>query len=220
MNTLSIRWWGQACFTIGDGTRTVLVDPFPTDFGYTPPDIEPQVVLVTHEHRDHNAVDAVKGTPVVLRGPGPHEAAGLSILGVAGFHDGEQGAKRGQDTIFVWEMAGMKLVHVGDLGALLTPEQIAALAPPVDVLMIPVGGYYTIDAAQAVQVIEQLQARVVLPMHVKTAAMPKLPIAPVDDFLKAVPHEWEVQRPTATTLTLQQSGLPATGRWVIALPYE
>jgi len=220
MATLTIRWWGQACFTISDGTRTVLVDPFPADFGYKVPDIEPQVVLVTHEHRDHNAVDAVKGQPTVLLGPGPHPAAGLSILGVAAFHDAEHGAKRGPDTIFAWEMAGLKLVHLGDLGHVLTDEQIAAIGPPVDVLMIPVGGYYTIDATQAVQVSEQLRARIILPMHVRTEALARLPIAPVDDFLQALPQGWELQQPTAPTLTLKHDDVPTAGCRVIVLPYE
>lgn len=220
MGTLTIRWWGQACFSISDGTRTVLADPFPADFGYKVPEVEAQVVLVTHEHRDHNAVDTVRGNPAVLRGPGRHEAAGLSILGVPAFHDAEHGAKRGPNTLFTWEMAGLKLAHVGDLGHVLTDEQVVALAAPVDVLMIPVGGYYTIDAVQAVQVARQLQARVILPMHVKTAALSRLPIAVVDDFLQALPQGWELQRPTTPTLTLKREDVPATGCRVIALPYE
>jgi L-ascorbate metabolism protein UlaG (beta-lactamase superfamily) len=197
-----------------------VTDPFPADFGYQPPDVPAQVVLVSHEHRDHNATEVVQGQPTALRGAGPHEAAGQSFLGVASFHDNDGGQKRGPNTIFVWEMAGLKLVHVGDLGALLTPEQIAAIAPPVEVLMIPVGGYYTIDAAQAVQVAEQLQARVILPMHVKTAALSRLPVAPVDDFLKVLPQGWELQQPTATTLSLKRDDVPTAGHRVIALPYE
>jgi len=220
VETLSIRWWGQACFTIGDGATTVLTDPFPADFGYHTPSLAPQVVLVSHEHHDHNAVETAPGKPVVVRGVGPHEAAGISFRGVAACHDAEHGKERGPNTIFAWEMAGLKLVHLGDLGHLLTDEQITAIGPPVDVLMIPVGGFYTIDAAQAVQVAEQLQARVILPMHVRTAAMSRLPIAPADDFLKALPAGWEVQRPTTPTLTLSRADLPATGRRVVALPYQ
>ncbi len=220
VDTLTIRWWGQACFSISDGERTVINDPFPADFGYQPPDIPAQVVLVSHEHRDHNAVEVVAGSPTVVRGPGPHAAAGLNILGVAAFHDAEHGARRGPNTLFVWEMAGLKLAHLGDLGHLLTDEQVAAIAPPVDILMIPVGGYYTIDAAQAVQVAQQLQARIILPMHVKTAAVPRLPIAPVDDFLRALPEGWQLQQPTTPTLTLKREDVPTAGHRVIALPYE
>lgn len=220
MESLAIRWWGHACFSLSDGSRTVLVDPFPADFGYKPPDVEPQVVLVSHEHFDHNAVSTVRGQPIVIRTPGEHEAAGLRFRGVTSFHDDKQGAQRGTNTMYVWQMAGLKLVHVGDLGTELTPEQIAAIGTPVDVLMIPVGGFYTIDAAQAVRVAQQLQARLILPMHVKTKAQARLPIAPVEDFIKALPEGWEVQRPTEPVLSLRAEDVPKERPRVIVLPYE
>lgn len=217
---VTFRWWGQACFSLTDNQGlTVLVDPFPKDFGYASPTAEPKVVLVTHEHHDHNAVDNVRGTPTVLRGPGEHEAAGLKFRGVAAKHDEQGGSQRGDDTIFVWEMAGIKVAHVGDLGHVLSEEQAAAIGP-VDALMIPVGGYYTIDAAEAVQVARQLQARVVLPMHYKTAAIPRFPVAALEDCLPAFPSEWRLERPETVEWTLKADELPGEQVRVVVLRYE
>lgn len=220
MGTITIRWWGQACFSISDGVHTAIADPFPADFGYKPPDVPAQVVLVSHEHRDHNGVEAVQGEPTVLRGAGAHEAAGMSFLGVAGFHDDKSGGQRGPNTIFVWGMGGQQLVHLGDLGAPLTKEQLAAIGP-VDVVMIPVGGYYTIDAQQAVEVVERLGAPIVLPMHYKTPALERLPIATVDDFVKAAEAKgWQVDRPKEPLFTLRPEDRPAEGHRVVVLAYE
>lgn len=220
MGSAAIRWWGQACFSISDGVHTVIADPFPADFGYKPPDMPAQVVLVSHEHRDHNGVEAVQGNPTVIRGPGTHAAAGLSFLGIASHHDDQGGGQRGPNTIFVWQMARWRLAHLGDLGAPLTDEQVAAIGP-VDVVMVPVGGYYTIDASQAAAVVDQLDTPIVLPMHYKTEAMPRLPIANVDDFVTvAEGRGWQIERPQDPWLRLAPEHRPATGRRVIVLPYE
>lgn len=218
--TVTFRWWGQACFSLTDNAGlTVLVDPFPNDFGYASPTAQPQVVLITHEHRDHNAVGNVLGTPTVVRGPGEHEKAGVRFRGLAAKHDDQGGGQRGDDTIFVWEMAGIKVAHVGDLGHLLNDEQVKAIGP-VDALMIPVGGYYTIDAAEAVEVAKQLQARVVLPMHYKTAAIPQFPVAPLEDCLPAFPSEWRIERPESPNWTLRAEELPGEQVRVVVLRYE
>jgi len=220
MNTgVTVRWWGQACFsTTADGT-CVLNDPFPADFGYAQPACEPQIVLVSHEHRDHNAVENVKGEFQVVRGVGAHEAAGMTFTGVATWHDDQQGAKRGPNTVFVWEMGGLRLAHLGDLGHLLSEEQIRQIAP-VDLIMIPVGGNYTIDGAQAVRVAEQLSAKVVIPMHVRTPAIPDFPVATVAEFLAVVPDTWQVEQPDSTSVALTPADLPAAGTRVVALKYE
>jgi len=204
--------------TAPDGT-CVVVDPFPADFGYKPPTVEAQVCLVTHEHRDHNAVDALRGDPVVLRGPGRHQAAGLEFLGIATYHDDQQGAKRGPNTVFVWTMGGMRLAHLGDLGHPLTAQQREQVGP-VDVLMIPVGGFYTLEPAEAVEVAKALATKVVLPMHYKTPALERLPIATAEDFLGLIPAEWKVERPDACVLNLREDDLPAGGTRVVLLAYE
>ncbi len=217
---LTFRWWGQACFSVTDDQGlTVLVDPFPKDFGYEAPTVEPKIVLVTHEHRDHNGVDNVLGSPTVFRGSGEHEAEGLLIKGVAAKHDDQDGSQRGENTLFVWEMAGIRVLHVGDLGHVLTDEQLEAIGP-VDAVMIPVGGYYTIDAAEAVEVARQLKVRVMLPMHYKTAAKPDLPIAPLEDILPVFPEEWKLEQPEEPAWTLRADELPGEQVRVVVLKYE
>ena len=218
--TVTVRWWGQACMSVTteDG-KCVVIDPFPEGFGYAAPTVEPVVCLVSHEHRDHNAVENLKGEPQVIRGVGKHEAAGFSFLGVRTYHDDQQGAKRGPNTVFVWEMGGLRLAHLGDLGHLLTEEQLRQIGR-ADVIMIPVGGYYTIDAGQAIKVAKQLSAKVVLPMHYKTPAVPSLPIAGIDEFIKAMPEDWKLEKPDTTSVTLTSDEVLKAGTRAIVLKLQ
>jgi L-ascorbate metabolism protein UlaG (beta-lactamase superfamily) len=217
---VAIRWWGHACFSITDREGTcVMTDPFPEGYGYPRPGAAPQVCLITHEHRDHNGIENVLGHPIALRGTGMHETAGLRFKGVATYHDSQQGAARGPNTVFVWKMGGLRIAHLGDLGHVLTEEQMEALGR-VDVLMVPVGGFYTIDAPQAVQVIRRLEARIVLPMHYKTPAIPKSPVAPIDALLTAIPATWKVEKPAAAAFEVHPADLPGETVRVIVLKYE
>ncbi len=221
--TVTVRWWGQACFTVTseeEGGATVLTDPFSESpgFNYAFPDLEPDVCLVSHDHGDHNAVDRVAGAPAVFRGAGEHQAADLTFIGVATFHDEQEGAARGDNLVFVWEMAGMRFCHLGDLGHVLTEDQVQAIGE-VDVLMAPVGGIFTIDAAKAVQVGQQLHARIFIPMHYRTDAI-AIPLASVDDFLQSVPAEWTIEQPGESSVALGAAELPADGTRVVVLGYE
>jgi len=179
---LSVQWLGHACFlvTSSDGTR-VLTDPFDESVGYPVPAVQADVVSVSHSHFDHSSVSVVKGSPEVVRNAGESNAAGISFLGVSSYHDDARGGKRGQNVIFVWEMDGMRLAHLGDLGHVLTDDQVAKMGK-VDILFIPVGGSFTIDAKQATKTVEQLSPKLVFPMHYKTDAI-NFPIADVDEFL-------------------------------------
>ena len=180
---IKVQWFGHACFLItsSDGKR-VLTDPFNPGIGYTVPSVETDVVIVTHSHSDHNNVSAAKGDPEVVKTEGESSAAGISFLGVSSFHDDVGGAKRGKNIIFVWEMDGLRLAHLGDLGQPeLTADQVAEIGK-VDLIFIPVGGNYTIDAKQATKVMEQLSPKLVFPMHSQTDVA-NLPIASVDGFL-------------------------------------
>jgi L-ascorbate metabolism protein UlaG (beta-lactamase superfamily) len=180
---MKVQWFGHACFLITstDGKR-VLTDPFNASVGYPVPSVETDVVLVSHSHGDHNNTAAAKGNPKIVRTEGENSAAGISFLGVSSFHDEVGGAKRGKNIIFVWEMDGIHLAHLGDLGQPeLTADQVAEIGK-VDIIFIPVGGNYTIDAKQATRVMEQLSPKLVFPMHYKTDVV-NLPIASVDGFL-------------------------------------
>jgi len=213
---ITIQYWGQSCLSITDQNNlNLLTDPFPASFGYAMPTVQPQICLVSHDHYDHNAVDTVKGDPQVIREGGQHEVKGITIKGVSTFHDSEGGKKRGNNLVFAWQMDGIHLAHLGDLGHVLTEQQVEQIGE-VDVLMVPVGGFYTIDAAQAVQVAEQLKAKIVIPMHFKTSAI-SLPIAPVDEFLKSVPKEWQVKQPKSSSVTIAQSDLDTSQVSVVVL---
>jgi L-ascorbate metabolism protein UlaG (beta-lactamase superfamily) len=183
---MKFKWYGHAAFgiTTGDGVR-ICTDPYiPGSFdggiAYDPIADACDVVLQSHDHDDHAGAADLAGDPTVVKGDGEHEAAGLRFVGTPTFHDESGGGERGPNTVFTFEADGMKVAFLGDLGHVLTDEQAAAIGP-VDVLLAPVGGFFTIDAAAATKVAEQLGARVVIPMHYKTPAC-GFPIAPVEDF--------------------------------------
>jgi L-ascorbate metabolism protein UlaG (beta-lactamase superfamily) len=195
----TVRWFGQSAFlvTTPGGTR-VLMDPIPADLGYVlPPPVEAHVVTISHEHFDHTNVAMAAGTPEVIRGLTADKngwekvdrtIGDVHVRTVGVYHDGSLGKERGLNAVFVLEFAGWRVAHLGDLGHLLTAEQIAAIGP-LDVLLIPVGGTFTIDADAATKVVAQLRPRTtIIPMHYKTPALkPDLPLAPVDAFLTGKP---------------------------------
>ena len=210
---MKVSWLGHACFEIVDsrGTR-IVTDPFDETVGYEVPRIKADVVLVSHDHHDHNNVKAIRGDPQVVRGPGKHLAAGIEFRGVPTFHDEERGKLRGRNTIFCFVVDGLRVCHLGDLGHLLGEDDLRAMGE-VDVLMIPVGGVYTIDADGAKRVIEQIRPRLVFPMHFRSE---EFDVAPVDLFLEGL----EVERP-GRSVSLAREDLPAAraGWRVVLLDY-
>ena len=212
-----VRWLGQSCFLITSkaGVR-LLTDPYNPHIGYQPIKQRADVVTVSHEHFDHNATDQVLGRFEVVRGSGTRKIDGITVTGVPASHGrSPEGQSLGADTIFVIEVDGLRICHLGDLGTLLSLQQVKEIGR-VDVLLIPVGGYYAIDAAQAWKVVGQLDPKVVIPMHYKTAAnaaqIPQL--AGVEPFLQGRKN---VQR--AAALSLTPATLPKTTT-VFVLSYE
>jgi L-ascorbate metabolism protein UlaG (beta-lactamase superfamily) len=187
---MTLTWLGQSMFTLNvPGGPNIMIDPVGASVGYkvTPMD-GIDAVTVSHEHADHNNVALATGSPKILRGLANNDWAkvdetvkGVRIRDVNTFHDDTQGSARGKNAVFVYEANGMRIVHLGDLGHQLSADQVKEIGP-VDVLIIPVGGFYTIDAAGATLVVDALKPKVVIPMHYKTPAV-SLPIAPVDNFL-------------------------------------
>lgn len=215
-----VQWFGQSFFqfTASNGTR-VVIDPFDnTYFNYPiPKDLTADVLLVTHEHNDHRNVGIIGGTPLVCRsqkGVGKFERKGVTVIGTAAFHDENHGAERGPDTIYSLMIDGVRFCHVGDLGCLLTDEQIKNIGP-VDVLLLPVGGFFTLDTAKLDKLVTQLNPRVVVPMHFKTRYTPKLPIAAVDDFLRGKSN---VKQLGSAAFTIGKADLPARQEiWVLEI---
>ena len=163
-----INWFGQACFKI-QGDKTVLVtDPFAAAYGLKVPRLAADIVTVSHDHADHNNIAAVRAVtgdqPFIINQPGEYEIKNTFVYGISAFHDDEEGIERGPNIIYRIEMDGITLVHLGDLGHALTNGQIEKLEG-TDILLIPIGGVYTIDTAQATKLISQLEPRIVIPMH-------------------------------------------------------
>ncbi len=187
--TTALRWLGQSCFVITSksGLR-ILTDPFSPQVGYPPIKQAADIVTVSHEHFDHNATNQVQGTFPVLRGAGEKQVKGITITGVKASHGSSPDGKAlGPDTIFVIEVDGLRICHLGDLGTLLSPAQIKQIGR-VDVLLIPVGGYYTIDGKKAWQVIAQLKPRIVVPMHYKTRVVKIKELSGLGPFLQGRPN--------------------------------
>ena len=205
---MKITWFGQAFFDIqsGAGGMRVITDPYGQGIGYkVPRDLSADVVTVSHQHQDHNNVSAIAGHPKILQTSGPSAVKGISFLGVPTFHDAEGGKKRGPNVVFTFSLDGIRITHLGDLGHILTPQQVAPLKN-TDILLIPVGGTYTLDAGEAIQVIEQLQPKMVIPMHYRLPGL-IYPLALVDDFLQAVKATTYLSS-AHTTLEIAKSSLP------------
>ena len=185
-----ITWAGQSCFQISvsnfkDSQADIVIDPFDDKTGLKLPNLSADVLLVTHDHHDHNNVKGVKGDPFLIKGPGEYEVKGVFIQGIPSFHDDQEGKERGDNTIYTIEVEGMRICHLGDLGQKqLTDDQLDKIGT-VDILMIPVGGTYTISATEAPKIIGQIDPKIVIPMHF---GLPKLKtdLEDVGKFLKAM----------------------------------
>jgi L-ascorbate metabolism protein UlaG (beta-lactamase superfamily) len=220
---ITIRYFGQAFFliTTPEGTR-IAIDPY-GQIGYPLPAVEGDLVLVTHEHGDHNNIGLVRGTPRVLRGLAAGAAdwnriyeriGAVLVYSVPAFHDNEQGTTpRGLTAMFVIEAGGLRIAHLGDLGQVaLSDGQVRAMGA-VDILMVPVGdGPFTIGAAEATRVAAQLRPKVIIPMHYKTAATDRLPLVDEQQFLAG---KQNVRRLGSSTLTISRDQLPAASQIVV-----
>ena len=167
---MKIRWLGQSCFrlTAENGTKIVM-DPHKL-FCYKPPEVEANIVTVSHNHGDHNNIGAVKGDFVLLKDPGVFSEEGIDIKGVSTFHDNVSGAKRGKNIVYNFRIDGLNVCHCGDLGHVLSPEQINEIGN-VDILLLPAGGNVTLDISDAVEIMKQLNPAIVIPMHYRTEVM-------------------------------------------------
>ena len=187
---MQIFWHGQSCFQIisnqrKNGQVNIVIDPYSEDIGLKVPKLEADVLLVSHQHHDHNNVKAVGGNPFLIQWPGEYEIKEVFVQGIPAFHDSSSGKERGTNTIYTIEAEDLKLCHLGDLGQKeLTPEQIEKIGG-VDILMIPVGGVFTISAKEAVKIMSQIEPSIIIPMHYQ---LPKLRIKldGIDKFFKVM----------------------------------
>jgi L-ascorbate metabolism protein UlaG (beta-lactamase superfamily) len=187
---MQIIWHGQSCFQIissqGKNNHVnIVIDPYSEDIGLKVPKLEADILLVSHGHHDHNNVKAVGGNPFLVSGPGEYEIKEVFIQGIPAFHDSSSGKERGVNTIYTIEAEELRICHLGDLGQKeLTPEQIDKIGQ-VDILMIPVGGVYTISAKEAVKIMSQIEPNIIIPMHYQLPKL-KLKLDGLDKFLKTM----------------------------------
>lgn len=213
---MRVKWLGHACFLITsrDGLR-VITDPYAVGGGinYSPIKETADVISVSHGHDDHSNVSVIKGKHEVVKSDGIKVAKGIRFKGVATYHDEAQGEQRGINTIFCFAIDDMRLCHLGDLGHVLNREQVSEIGA-VDILFVPVGGFFTIDASAASQVCDQLGPKVIIPMHFRT---PKCayPIAGVEDFLKGKEN---VRRIENSEVDFEREKLPAATEIVLLRP--
>ena len=211
---MKIKWLGHSCFllTAEDGVK-VLTDPFDSTVGYAVPQVAADIVSISHDHFDHNYTAAVPGNYYLVNKSGHFSHKGIEISGIAVFHDDKNGAQRGNNIIYKFIIDGVHICHCGDLGHILTREQAQAIGP-VDVLLVPVGGFYTIGPEQAAEVTKMLQPAITIPMHFKTKAI-QFPIEGVENFLQIMGGV-RLNRQEAEYDKASISQAPA----VIALDYE
>lgn len=182
-----ITYHGHAQFLLetASGYR-VLTDPFDPKVPWPFKRVKADLVTISHEHADHKHLEKVDGEPQVIRGLGMQKLPnGIRVTGLPSFHDDAQGAKRGENTIMLIEADRLRLAHLGDLGAVPRPEVIEALED-LDILFVPVGGTYTLDAAQAAELMHLLRPRVIIPMHFKKGEQGFQNIGSAEDFLAAM----------------------------------
>jgi L-ascorbate metabolism protein UlaG (beta-lactamase superfamily) len=212
---MKVKWLGQAAFLItSDDGAKVITDPYQSgQFGLDYGKIEDaaDIVVVSHEHADHNYVQGVPGSPQVVKGAGKHQVKGIEFKGIASYHDDSDGSQRGPNNVFCFTVNGIKICHLGDLGHELSDQQQAEIGE-VDVLLLPMAGTFTIDAATADRVVDRIKPRVVIPMHFKTGKCPSFPVTDVEPFLTGKKN---VKRMDTTEVEFKQGQLPTATEIVV-----
>ncbi len=183
---MTITWLGHSCFRIETKEGSVLIDPFSKEIGLRPPRVKEDILLLTHRHYDHAGVDEVSPETFVIDGPGEYERKGIQVRGILSYHDRIQGAERGLNTIYVITAEDLTVCHLGDLGQeKLSDEQIDGIGD-ADILMVPVGGTVTLGPKDAVEVVSQLEPKIVIPMHFKASGVTIEGLESVEKFVKEI----------------------------------
>lgn len=216
---MEITWFGQSCFLIKSKQIRIVTDPFSPEIGLRlPSKLKADIVTISHEHFDHNYVDSISPTsdeqkPFIIREPGEYEIQNIEIVGVATFHDNQKGNLRGRNIVYTFHLEEMGLCHLGDLGHTLSDEELEMLNQ-IDILLVPTGGNYTINAKKAVEVVNQIEPKIIIPMHYQIEGLaPSIQLDPIDDFLK----EMGVEATPLDSLKISKAELPEEERKVVIL---
>jgi L-ascorbate metabolism protein UlaG (beta-lactamase superfamily) len=208
---VELTWFGHSCFRLRGREATVITDPPAAALGYAPGRLQADIVTISHQHPGHNNAEFCAPPCRVISGPGEYEAAGVFITGVAAYHDAQEGKERGKNTVFAIAIDDVTVGHLGDLGHPLSAQLIEALGN-VDVLLVPVGGQSTIDAAKAAELVAALEVKLVIPMHYRTNAAHTAELAPVERFLKEMGR---AESAPQAKLNISRSSLPAETQVVV-----
>ncbi len=207
---MEINWLGHSCFLIRGKEKTIIADPYHPDLGYRLGEPEADIVTVSHFHPGHSYIAGVANEPKLIKSPGEYEIGGTFITGVATFHDNRKGDLRGKNTIYIIEMDGITLCHLGDLGHPLDPHLIEEIGD-VDILFLPVGELSTMPIDTAVEIVRQLEPHIIIPMHYKTEAFTG-DLSPVDKFLDKMRIRELEARPK---LSITSSSLPSSTQTIV-----
>ncbi len=210
-----ITWQGHSCFKIqdkiGSDGITLVTDPYDKKIGLKPPNFEADIVTVSHNHFDHNNISSLRGNPFVIDRAGEYDVKGILVEGIDSYHDEKEGKERGKNIMYRFVVDNINIAHLGDLGHPLSNGQLEKLAG-IDILLIPVGGNYTIDAKQAVSVISQIQPRIIIPMHYKIKDL-NVDIDGVEKFVK----ELGIKPTEEEKLKINKKDLPSEDMELIIL---
>lgn len=211
---MDIKWYGHSCFRLKDRSSIAFTDPFPiTGLGYNRPKSKADIITLSHEHPNHASLEGFTGKPYVISRPGEYEVSNIFVTAIRTYHDAQKGAERGYNNVMLFQFDDISICHLGDLGHILSQEEVEKLSE-VDVLLVPVGGGSTLNAGQAAEVISLIEPYIVIPMHYQTPAYPE-ELEPVEKFLK----EMGVTSPsTVDELRLTRSSLPEETQ-VVMLTY-
>lgn len=213
---MKIKYLGHACFkiTTNKGIR-IMTDPFDETVGYEVPKDEVDIVTTSHEHFDHNYIEGPTGDFEVVNKVGNFYVKDIPITGIATYHDKEQGSKRGSNVVYIFTIGDLKVCHLGDLGHIPDSKQLDAIGE-IDVLMIPVGGIYTIDAEEAKDVVDLIKPKIIIPMHYKTDDL-KFELGSLDDFTKYFDN---VEKINSQEVEINKYTISDAGMKVIVLNYK
>ncbi len=217
---MEITYIGHSCFKIKGKELTLVIDPYdPAQLGIKLPKLEADVVLVSHDHFDHNYVKGVNGYSLLISGQGEYEKQGMFVYGIETFHDDKEGKERGGNVMYAIELDGFTILHTGDLGHELSTETLEKI-PNIDVLMVPVGGVYTIDAEKAVKVISDTEPGIVIPMHYSEKGSKNADLlAPLDKFLDEMGVEGNGKTKTMEKLKISsRNDIPSETEVIVLEP--
>lgn len=192
---MKITWLGHSSFLIKDlKGRLILTDPFNNQVGYETYKDTADFVTISHSHFDHSYTDEIKGNPIIINKVGNYNFDNLNIIGLPSYHDKQLGVVRGKNTIFIIEVDGYRICHLGDIGYILSDDEVNTLGD-IDVLLIPVGGNFTIDGMEAKKLCQKINSHIIIPMHYKTPSL-NFPLAGVENFISAMKNGERVQNDT------------------------